>query len=146
MVDDRFETRVVVQGASRDSLSLSLHLRFATELRSRTENLCQRAAEWFTEWGKKKNERNRERARQRGMNPGCVAREQLSFEILRVNSPCVERSRLFPPIPLVYDSRLLLTLSERMPPYSRHHKYSKRIECRYRGGKNKNNSRLLLEL
>ena len=23
-----------------------------------------------------------------------------------------------------------LTLSERMPPYSRHHKYSKRIECR----------------
>ena len=39
-----------------------------------------------------------------------------------------------------------LTLSERMPPYSRHHKYSKRIECRHRGGKNKNNSRLLLEL
>ena len=39
-----------------------------------------------------------------------------------------------------------LTLSERMPPYSRHHKYSKEIECRHRGGKNKNNSRLLLEL
>ena len=41
---------------------------------------------------------------------------------------------------------LQLTLSERMPPYSRHHKYSKKIECRHRGGKNKNNSRLLLEL
>ena len=39
-----------------------------------------------------------------------------------------------------------LTLSERMPPYSRHRKYSKKIECRHRGGKNKNNSRLLLEL
>ena len=39
-----------------------------------------------------------------------------------------------------------LTLSERMPPYSRHHKYSKKIECRHRGGKNKNNSRLSLEL
>ena len=34
----------------------------------------------------------------------------------------------------------------RMPPYSRHHKYSKKIERRHRGGKNKNNSRLLLEL
>ena len=42
--------------------------------------------------------------------------------------------------------RLVLTLSERMPPYSRHHIDSKRIECRHRGGKNKNNSRLLLEL
>ena len=39
-----------------------------------------------------------------------------------------------------------LTLSERVPPYSRHHKYSKKIECRHRGGENKNNSRLLLEL
>ena len=50
----------------------------------------------------------------------------------------------------IYLERLMkntvfLTLSDRMPPYSRHHKYSKRIECRHRGGKNKNNSRLLLE-
>ena len=44
-----------------------------------------------------------------------------------------------------------------MPPYSRHHKYSKKIECRHRGGNKKKkfptfirivnqNSRLLLEL
>ena len=32
---------------------------------------------------------------------------------------------------------LMLTLSERMPPYSRHHKYSKKIECRHTGGKKK---------
>ena len=37
-----------------------------------------------------------------------------------------------------------LTLSERMLPYSRHHKYSKKIECRHRG--KKKNSRFLLEL
>ena len=30
-----------------------------------------------------------------------------------------------------------LTLSERMPPYSRHYKYSKKIECRHTGGKKK---------
>ena len=30
-----------------------------------------------------------------------------------------------------------LTLSERMTPYSRHHKYSKKIECRHTGGKKK---------
>ena len=36
-----------------------------------------------------------------------------------------------------------LTLSERM---SRHHKYSKKIECRHTGGKKKKNFRLLLEL
>ena len=46
---------------------------------------------------------------------------------------------------LEYVDQWFLTLSERMPPYSRHHKYSKRIECRHRGGKKKN-SRLLLEL
>ena len=40
---------------------------------------------------------------------------------------------------------IFLTLSERMPPYSRHHIYSKKIECRRTGGKKKN-SRLLLEL
>ena len=49
----------------------------------------------------------------------------------------------------------LLTLSERMPPYSRHRKYSKKVECRHTGGKKKfptfarivnQNSRLLLEL
>ena len=33
--------------------------------------------------------------------------------------------------------RRILTLSERMPPYSRHHKYSKKIECRHTGGKKK---------
>ena len=33
--------------------------------------------------------------------------------------------------------RRILTLSERMPPYSRHHKYSKKIECRHRRQKKK---------
>ena len=32
---------------------------------------------------------------------------------------------------------LSLTLSERMPPHSRHHEYSKKIECRHTGGKKK---------
>ena len=35
------------------------------------------------------------------------------------------------------DSGKRLTLSERMPPYSRHRKYSKKIECRHTGGKKK---------
>ena len=30
-----------------------------------------------------------------------------------------------------------LTLSGRMPPYSRHHRYSTKIECRHTGGKKK---------
>ena len=35
------------------------------------------------------------------------------------------------------ERRGILTLGERMPPYSRRHKYSKKIECRRTGGKKK---------
>ena len=70
---------------------------------------------------------------------GPSERREFTREVVAVNSTLATHE-------CDTQSLTLLTLSERMPPYSRHHKYSKKIECRHRGDKNKNNSRLLLEL